>query len=1207
MSITFADLRFYQSQRMTDNSDGGGRMSGVEIVSGNNNQIFDDLSDVTRAVGGISIRKVFAAVTSEDTSKYLDAGIVVFKEPNDEAQSVILFSTGDLYDVHDDLKNRLEQTISRGGLWNGYLYGPHSAGQRAVVLWQRPYAKIPIVGSRLELASMDGNGLPISQFLWIISVQVAEQTVTDSSGTFTINVITMEISEGLKYNYSGTSPSRMDFVPALTVGLLYDTRYNPNSVALYGISPLTVAASADDYSVRIPGLYAPIIPTAFSETALADVNPGGNTPTLSPSASGTITLTTTVSVVRPDGSWFIGRAAMPQSISLSVSGATITDQAGVLYLGSVVVGSVDYSNGIMRFNASCPDYGTASKSLTFLPAVRTFRVTSTDSMEVTVENQGFVWVRTLTPLPDKTTLEVSYRANNQWYVLTDTGDGVLSGVDSSYGSGRLDLETGTLTLTTGALPDVGSAILFAWVSTHAIVQPYGNPPAQPRLQFSGTFAQVSTTASVVPGSVSISWPYGGTTYTITDESTWPLLSGIGGTGAVDYVYSTKYHHGGWTVAPSVLPTSGTVFTVDYQYQVVETDAITGVPETDYCTITLTDYPIAGPVTLSWRVRQDGADDNTATVYAYVDSNDHVIGFDNPIYHDSDGSPWDLGTLNRTTGELNLETTVHILLWKDTYGGWHLGEGGAGQSGKEQVSTRFYYKAGDPFAATYAHTVSVSSQSETYAKTQIQLPVDKDQGESFAEGSLLLQVGSDTYMDTGGIIYKNPEPDTGIGTAAGTLDTSAMLARITDWTAGVNNLTQIKLQALSTDIAGHPVSGVVFRTPIAPIKSGSIQLRYTQIDGTNKTKDIDGTGLLTDTDCTVTADVAQGVVRIAFGRYRAVSGLSEDELAQPWYNALWVVTIDGIPSIWEPVFVLADSILYNAVGLVFLPPDSTLLGIDAARLPPDGKALIFDVGRLVLVHNTASIGETTLSPTQVIDCGRVNLYCARIEDINKTQLNCDLYTLNRSAGTITMSPSLDLTGYTGPYTVYHTVADLSRVVSTDINGTLSLQKKLSHDYDSGTSRCSGVLYAGTMQARYSNLFAQASWDNVWQDTIRGVAPLAQYNDALYPVGITNAGAYTDRILFRFTSTSAYDCYGERLGYLGSGTTGADFSPLNSLTSETYFTVDYRGWGAGWATGNCLRFNLIGAIYPVDCLRAVQPSDPLGVNYDVELLFVGNVDA
>lgn len=74
MAITTADLRFYRSERHTQEDDAGGQMSGNAIVSGASNQIFDDISDTDRAVGSADIAKIYAAVTSNDTDKYLEIG-----------------------------------------------------------------------------------------------------------------------------------------------------------------------------------------------------------------------------------------------------------------------------------------------------------------------------------------------------------------------------------------------------------------------------------------------------------------------------------------------------------------------------------------------------------------------------------------------------------------------------------------------------------------------------------------------------------------------------------------------------------------------------------------------------------------------------------------------------------------------------------------------------------------------------------------------------------------------------------------------------------------------------------------------------------------------------------------------------------------------------------------------------------------------------
>ena len=104
-----------------------------------------------------------------------------------------------------------------------------------------------------------------------------------------------------------------------------------------------------------------------------------------------------------------------------------------------------------------------------------------------------------------------------------------------------------------------------------------------------------------------------------------------------------------------------------------------------------------------------------------------------------------------------------------------------------------------------------------------------------------------------------------------------------------------------------------------------------------------------------------------------------------------------------------------------------------------------------------------------------------------------------------------------------------------------------------------------------------------------------------------------ITFRNTvqETEEFNHFAYSYLYNGAGVAIGDInndcSPINPLTGQAYFTIDYRGWGGGWATGNCLRFNLHSASHPVDLVRAVQPSDPTGQSDCVELLLVGNVDA
>jgi hypothetical protein len=503
----------------------------------------------------------------------------------------------------------------------------------------------------------------------------------------------------------------------------------------------------------------------------------------------------------------------------------------------------------------------------------------------------------------------------------------------------------------------------------------------------------------------------------------------------------------------------------------------------------------------------------------------------------------------------------------------------------------------------------SDTADTYTHTVESLTIDVTPrfSESITVGSLCFSLGESEYVHTAGAIYRDPSLETGAGAMAGTLNISTGQTVINDWIGGGANTVSIK--SLITEVGGQPVDEVTFRTPLSPIKPGVFQMRFIDRDGNVYTKTPDTTGHIEDGDCTINIDFTRGIVHARFGLWRQVNTLTAEELAADWYDARKIVTItvgdEKVDAIWKSLLVRAESIIYNAVAATYLPPDSELLGLDAARLPPDGQALIYQRGMLALVHNTDTKAVATLSPSQVIDCGRTRLYRASITDSVGEVLSPAQYIVDRAAGLVTMSATLDLTGFTAPWVIHHTVADLLRVTDTDINGSLTFMSALTHNYPSDNSYCSGVLYAGTRQARVSNLFAQSAWDTVWQDTLRGTAPLADYNDALYPIIVTNEGAYPDRILVRFVSATEFQVIGENLGFIATGTTDTNCEPVNLLTGKSYFKIDFRGWGGGWATGNCLRFNLHGAAFPVDLVRAIQPSEPGAGTDCFELLLIGNI--
>ncbi|MTI11918.1 hypothetical protein, partial [Sansalvadorimonas verongulae] len=77
MAINQEDIKLFESQRLTDEGDGGGRATGNEVVGGQVNNLFRDISRIDRTVGDVSMRKVFAGVSTDNADPYLGAHAIL--------------------------------------------------------------------------------------------------------------------------------------------------------------------------------------------------------------------------------------------------------------------------------------------------------------------------------------------------------------------------------------------------------------------------------------------------------------------------------------------------------------------------------------------------------------------------------------------------------------------------------------------------------------------------------------------------------------------------------------------------------------------------------------------------------------------------------------------------------------------------------------------------------------------------------------------------------------------------------------------------------------------------------------------------------------------------------------------------------------------------------------------------------------------------
>ena len=87
MPIQEDNIKFLASQVMDDVPEGGGAATGNEIPDGVMNNVFEDISDLDRAMGRVNPRKLFLAVRTLSTDPFGGAKTVVTATPEDRERA----------------------------------------------------------------------------------------------------------------------------------------------------------------------------------------------------------------------------------------------------------------------------------------------------------------------------------------------------------------------------------------------------------------------------------------------------------------------------------------------------------------------------------------------------------------------------------------------------------------------------------------------------------------------------------------------------------------------------------------------------------------------------------------------------------------------------------------------------------------------------------------------------------------------------------------------------------------------------------------------------------------------------------------------------------------------------------------------------------------------------------------------------------------
>lgn len=1159
MTITRNDVKLRKPERLTDNDDGGGFMTSAEVVDGEVNNVFDDISRVNRTAGNVSLRKVFAHVDTASVDKFLGGHAILSARPLDPNVSLILFNTDSESDERANGKTRVESYLAPAAPYAIYPFGSQLQGSKFLSLFARPGTyKVPEVGEAIVISDEDFQAQEVNfqQFSRVVDVQITEgltwvDTTSASNTTFKYDEVIVEISDSLLQDYAGFPEPRI--APAFSdVGTVIRSSVVQAAAQYFGIRPLALPASANDTAVRLDSILEQLVPSNTQESPIADEVPAGVQTHVVPAGP---ERTESIGENVSDGETvYTTRAIARGSLTLSGSGVTFTDNGdGTLTRsdnGSIGA-TVDYAAGAISFTSS-----TYLISATFTPAAAVTENSESVSIPIDEQNRGFNYTATLQPIPSPGTLSVSYRALGRWYTLTDAGDGSLQG--DSAGTGTLNFATGTVLVTLAREPDSGTQIILT----------YGTPAHYTQRTAEVDNATPETVIElgqpIKQGTLSIEWDDGSGTATATDSN-----GSIGGAASGSVSYAT----GTIRIKPDALPAPGANYSITWERPSAISESVTASLNGDNLEFTLATTP-AMPGSISFTTQEQAAagidyggtglftiqwtDDGAGVMVGRVVATPG--GERPPVMRAGELT----GTINYATGAVSVKAQGTARLsqwvWRHSFGftvnpKYWIEEDG--DSTYSTISTVDYVEDG----------VAAAPQTASQPVGSITLDLTEFTIDGIVSGSVLFTFAGASYFDRAGTLYKDHDPETNAATPAGSVNYAAGLVTIDLWTQGASPTLSTK--ALLTRFGQWGVQEFSFRTEGSPLRVASLQVNAVAFDGTAFNATSDNNGDLTDPSGVVvgTVDYENGIADIA-----------------------WVVDDNGgdpDKATWTFKEIDPNSLRYNAVVIAYLPISAEVIGLDTTRLPLDGRVPVFLGGYIVVVlHEQAEALPNPLQADTTYPLARGDLASVRVADQEGARVPDDQFTFDLEAGEITTIADLDLAGFVQPLVATHRIEDMRVCTGAQIGGTVSLNRPLSRDFPVG-SYAASVAFLGTLQARVAKTFTQKVWQGLWADERVGDDSTAKYDDITYPFNVSNRGAVTERWAIKFTSSTTFEVIGEQRGVVATGNTSTLLTVTNPLTGEPYFQIEWEGWGQGWGLNNVLRFNTVSATHPLWLARCVLP--------------------
>lgn len=627
MPISQEDIYIKKAAVQDDTAFGGGGLTNNDVVDGVSNNWFPDSSDVDRAYGRVQFRKGFGVALTDDRDTLQGALAMIIKPPQDPLVHVALMETSGWSDLRPTAQARVEQYLVKGPIMLCRVQGVHYTGALMLQLYNiAPATSFPDPGSTLVLRNPNGA----EQYVRVLKTTVSQAIVILTGEPETVNLCSCELSSALEFDLLGKDIQK-DQPSSTTTAVTYTTT-PAIGAKFYGIKKLAVDAAINDGAVTVEGgIFSPLVPANTVEQPITDVYPLTRRSAIARTAAGVWSLPPSNTSIGPGTVLLLPTAAEPATMTITRSGnlTFVENSAGELIAGSTAVGKVNHKERKVEFYQSAPSYVSASVEITYKPATISGASNNSGSEEVTTPNQGLGWVFSFEPIPAPGSLIVSYMAQGKWYSLYEDGTGKLSGADSSYGNGTLSFVTGSLALTLGALPDVGSYILFQWGGGDVALPASLPLPTKLRKMF--TFTQAP-----VPGTITFTWDIGGSNHTATllanGTTSGPAIIGPVTRGE-DGVYSV------W-IEPNYYPSNG-VMSMTYQKK-PESNGFTNLGGGVY---QLTSVPVK-PGTIRFKMVATSSGWPSRLVWAADDGAGSIYAQGQLI-----------GTVNYSTGQLSITSPV----------------------------------------------------------------------------------------------------------------------------------------------------------------------------------------------------------------------------------------------------------------------------------------------------------------------------------------------------------------------------------------------------------------------------------------------------------------------------------------------------------------------------------------------------------------------